>query len=109
MLITPGYELPQRESFKITYTLMEGIKQQTESRKERCTDVQPVPAATGGRKRVLLTSRVGRRREMGTGFQRIQEAHKEKGMLDQSWQRRQWSFFLKLQILFDNYSPPNFW
>ena len=35
MLITPGYELPQRESLKITYTLIEEIKQQTESRKAR--------------------------------------------------------------------------
>jgi len=107
MLITPGYELPQRESFKITYTLMEEIKQQTESRKDRCTDTQHVPAAAGGRKRVLLTSRVGGKDGNGVS-KNTRSPQRERGGRPFPAERTV-ELFLKLRILFDNYCPQNFW
>lgn len=63
MLITPGYELPQRESLKITYTLIEEIKQQTESRKARKAGAPTCSSTSCYRRqeRVLLTSRVGKK------------------------------------------------
>lgn len=98
MLITLSYELPQKESLQINRKNEEATREH-QGNEDRCTDTRYAPAATGGREKVRTLSLDGGKgkmyskhgEKMGTDFQRVQEAHEEKGVVERAMEG-----FLKL-------------